>query len=192
MSRDRSVKDQRRIIDVRSSTLTGEAVSRIATKDAQRFWAKADRTGSCWLWRGSINKSTGYGTFTMPKSCMVGGRSVYANQASYAHRFAFELANGPIPDGQSVLHRCDVPACVNPEHLFLGTHRDNMRDAAAKGRLHVPRPFRQTVSNETVSQILTLAATGTKQADIARQFRVSKTFVSLLIRGKRRQYSRSA
>ena len=120
-------------------------MSRIATKDAQRFWAKADRTDSCWLWRGCLNKATGYGSFSNGR-VKRNGRMV--SWPVYAHRFAWILTNGAIPAGQSVLHSCDVPACVNPAHLFIGTQTDNMRDAAAKGRLSVPRPSRRKLTDE--------------------------------------------
>lgn len=63
------------------------------------------------------------------------GRQSVNGRLVYAHRVAWEKANGPIPDGLLVLHRCDNPACVNVDHLFLGTQRDNMRDASRKGRL---------------------------------------------------------
>ena len=103
------------------------------------------------------------------------------------------MANGPIPVGQHVLHACDVPLCVRPDHLFLGTHRQNMEDAARKGRLHVPRPKRQKVSDAEVSQIFTLIASGHTQVYAATRFGVSKGFVSMLVKGKRRQYeSRSS
>lgn len=76
----------------------------------------------CWLWRGSIKPRNGYG-------------HMHAHGKDYnAHRLAYELAKGPIPSGMEVMHSCDVPHCVNPAHLSIGTHLDNMRDAAAKGR----------------------------------------------------------
>lgn len=87
----------------------------------QRFWAKVDRSGDCWLWTGC--GSGGYGQFR------------YKGPMVYAHRVAWEQANGPIPDGLDVLHRCDTPRCVNVGHLFLGTHLDNMTDMVAKGRV---------------------------------------------------------
>lgn len=90
-----------------------------------RFWAKVDRSGgpeACWPWTGA-RAWNGYGQFGD------GG------QIHIASRVAWELSCGPIAEGLHVLHRCDNPPCVNPAHLFLGTHSDNMRDMVAKGRL---------------------------------------------------------
>lgn len=99
-----------------------------------RFWAKVQTNGPvlrpdlgpCWAWTASTIR--GYGQFHLPRDH---GRQ----RTIYAHRFAWELTNGPIPDSLSVLHRCDHPVCVNPNHLFLGTQLDNLADARAKGRL---------------------------------------------------------
>lgn len=89
-----------------------------------RFWSKvADGAeDECWEWQASRG-STGYGQFAMWPRGMV-----------KAHRFAWELTNGAIPPGMFVCHRCDNPLCVNPGHLFLGSHDDNMRDMWTKGR----------------------------------------------------------
>ena len=75
----------------------------------------------CWLWMES-DCGMGYGTFHWR-----GGRTK-------AHRVSYEMYVGHVPNGIHVLHRCDNPACVNPEHLFLGTHQDNMTDKKEKGR----------------------------------------------------------
>ena len=76
----------------------------------------------CWIWTGSTS-SWGYGKIGI------------AGKTIATHRYSWELHNGSIPIGISVLHKCDTPACVNPNHLFLGTQQDNMADASRKGRL---------------------------------------------------------
>ena len=76
----------------------------------------------CWVWKGSTKPRNGYGHF------------VSQGKDWNAHRFSWTLHNGPIPDGMHVLHTCDVPACVNPAHLRLGTHKENMDDMTKKGR----------------------------------------------------------
>lgn len=87
------------------------------------FWHKVnkDAPDGCWLWTASV-KPNGYGHFC------VGGKDYMS------HRWSYELAHGPIPKGMHVLHSCDVPACVNPIHLRLGTHAENMRESASKLR----------------------------------------------------------
>ena len=101
---------------------------------AERFWAKVDKSGECWLWTGWVT-NRGYG-------CLhVCGRDVLA------HRFSFELEFGPFPHEQLGLHHCDNPPCVRPYHLFLGTAADNTADMIAKGRhgmaIHPERVVKQ-------------------------------------------------
>ena len=101
-----------------------------------RFARRLRRDGACIIWTGPLN-TAGYGLFDVGK---IGRRSI----KMLAHRQAWVFAFGAIPDRLCVLHRCDVRACVNPEHLWLGTMSDNMKDALAKGRAFPPhlRPHR--------------------------------------------------
>lgn len=117
-----------------------------------------------------------------------------------AHRFAWEITRGPIPDGLHVLHRCDNPPCCNPDHLFLGTHIDNVADMVAKGRgakgersgarLHperVARGERNGTAKLTAAQVAEIRATPRKvgsQHALALRFGVSDATISMIVNGK--------
>jgi hypothetical protein len=96
---------------------------------ARRFWAKVYKTEGCWFWIAGKNQH-GYGKISRTRKA----------GPERAHRISWELNYGPIPDGLCVLHKCDNPPCVRPEHLFLGTKRDNHDDMVKKGRM-VPPPI---------------------------------------------------
>jgi hypothetical protein len=110
----------------------------------EKFWSRVNKTETCWLWTGRVDVS-GYGVFR------VYGRGVCSIKA---HRYAWELTKGPIPEGLRVLHRCDVRACLNPAHLFIGTDADNMRDKCEKGRQ--PRGEAQGSARLTAEQVIAI------------------------------------
>lgn len=92
-----------------------------------RFWSKVQKGNGCWLWtsaRSGGSHGNAYGFF------WVGGKK----RSEFAHRVSYKLHKGPINDGMCVMHSCDNPLCVNPEHLSIGTNTDNLQDAAKKGR----------------------------------------------------------
>ena len=126
----------------------------------QRFWVKVRKTDTCWLWIGGVT-SAGYGMFWVPPNNVT------------AHRCSWELAYGPIPQGQWVLHRCDVPLCVNPKHLFLGDQTVNMRDMAMKGRY--PRKLTDT-------DVLEIRVSKDAQKEIARVYNITQSTVSKIKR----------
>lgn len=83
----------------------------------QRFWNKVVKSSNCWKWTGAKFRG-GYGNY----------------RGNCAHRFSYELKNGKIPKGLVACHTCDNPICVNPEHIFIGTHAQNVLDKVRKGR----------------------------------------------------------
>jgi hypothetical protein len=111
------------------------------------------------------------------------GRGYGKDGKTYAHRDAWELANGPIPAGMVICHSCDNPLCVNPDHLFLGTQKENMQDAGAKGRL--AKPYRLT-TGQARSVREKYAAGGTTIRAIAGSLGVSYSLIYRAIKLPRR------
>lgn len=155
---------------------------------AERFWekvTKSDDLNGCWLWTGYRNR-TGYGTI---------GPGGQHRSDVLATNVSWELHNGPIPDGLNVLHNCpggDNPACVNPAHLWLGTHADNMADMVAKGRAsHVVRVRgsshpRALLTEEQVREIRRRykGHNNPPQRVLAAEFGVDQTTISSVLHGR--------
>ena len=115
------------------------------------------------MWTSSLSKG-GYGGFSL------NGKTIFAHRASWI------LNKGKIPKGLHVCHKCDRPACVNPEHLFLGTHTENMIDMIRKGRHGY-----SVLSKEKVKEIKRMYTEGEKQVSIAKKFNVSRQLIWSII-----------
>lgn len=130
-----------------------------------RFWSKVKRGHGCWNWMRAINTS-GYGWVAWNKT------------QTAAHRVAWEITNGSIPSGMHVLHHCDNTKCVNPSHLYLGTHTDNMRDRADRRRSN-----HQKLSVRDVSEIRRMRKLGATCQAIADKYGISNSHASCVARG---------
>jgi len=117
----------------------------------ERFVLRSD--SGCWAWGGTTN-NRGYGKIGH----------------LFGHRVSYTIHHGPIPDGMHVLHRCDNPPCTNPEHLFLGTHADNMADAARKGLLDGPPARGQKLTIAQAREIRRLYLAGTPREELSDRF----------------------
>lgn len=135
---------------------------------------RTDPTTGCILWEGRLNPG-GYGRISM----RVGKRRWWM-----AHRIAYELASGPIPDGLLVMHRCDVRNCVNPDHLRLGTQSDNIRDMYAKGRDNCPRGVDRRGAKLNPAKVLAIRADPRIQREIAADYGISQSVVAEVRQGK--------
>jgi ribosome-binding protein aMBF1 (putative translation factor) len=154
--------------------------------DAQEalFWSKVDRTddpNACWEWTEGRN-SCGYGY-------LPGDIARRDNKGVVlAHRYAWELTHGPIPQDRFICHHCDNPACVNPAHLFCGTRSDNMRDMVAKGRYRsARRPDYVPTGDRYVSKNLgdVIEQQGRYQKWVADRIGMSESLMSKVVRGGR-------
>jgi hypothetical protein len=162
--------DSRSVAQPGSALVSGSRGRRFEScrSDHLRFFEKVVISeGGCWLWQASGDRD-GYGIVQ------------WGDRLQRAHRVAYALSYGD-PGASYVLHTCDTPACVNPAHLRLGDHADNMADMVAKGR-HGSLKY----SPETVARVFTLAADGLSHRQIANDTGISKGHVGKLLRGERR------
>lgn len=148
---------------------------------ADRFFAKVEKTPTCWIWKASV-EAGGYGHIG------IGRRGEGMKRC---HRVSWELHIGPVPANLCVLHRCDNRRCVNPEHLFLGTKKDNSRDMAAKGRQvfqlnpeRVARGERQGSAKLTEEQAREIKNSDLRQYEVAKKYGVSLSTVNRLRCGR--------
>ena len=137
---------------------------------SRAFWDNVEKTDGCWWWRAG-KTSRGYGVFY-----------IQPKQPVYAHRYVYQLVTGVDPGDLHVLHECDNPSCVRPEHLFLGTHQDNMADMYAKGRRTPATGERASGARLTwdqVREIRRLLPTVTVSA-LAQQFNVDRHTIRII------------
>ena len=144
--------------------------------DYGRFWSKVSvrEPADCWLWDGSVN-NRGYGEYR------------HDGRKRYAHRVSWAIAHGAMPGaGLCVLHRCDVPRCVNPSHLFIGTQHENIADMHSKGRYRngISRGEKANRSHLTNERVLQIISDTRPQRLVARLHGISQSTVSAIRRRK--------
>jgi hypothetical protein len=142
----------------------------------ERFWGNIIKTDTCWLWMG-CHDGCGYGMI------LVRGTRLKT------HRYSWMLHNGEIPEGMHVCHTCDNPKCVNPAHLFLGTHLDNMRDMISKGRLVAlpgEKNGRAKLTQDDIREIRIMLNSSIKfkKKDIAKQYGITREHLWCIERHK--------
>lgn len=140
--------------------------------DINNFWRKIEKTNDCWLWRANI--------------CRKYGHVKFKGKTYLAHRFMWEINFGKIPQNLFVCHHCDNPICVNPAHLFLGTHTDNMRDMYKKGRGPKRDSQNSGVHKLTWDTVYLIRQShpALSCAELGRQYGVSTSLISLIVRNK--------
>lgn len=146
----------------------------ITSDVVERFWSKVQKGDGCWLW--TAKKVGGYGAIHV----RVGNK----NTMQYAHRIMWQMLFGEIPDGMCVLHTCDNPQCVNPIHLRLGTHQENMADRNQKRRQK--RGGNDSKSRLTDGDALDIKrlANHLSQKEIALKYKISDRTVSSIVTGR--------
>lgn len=155
-------------------------MKRIVGDDLARFESHIDKSGTCWIWTAAKDKH-GYGLMW------------FRGRLDKAYRVSWALHRGDIPQGMSVCHKCDTPSCVNPDHLFIGTQAENLKDMRSKGRQSLVGPNGgQLVGSLHQNSVLTELgviemrrrhAAGEPQASIARSFGVAPVTAHKAIRG---------
>lgn len=133
------------------------------------FWSRVQQGDGCWEWTGKKTPK-GYGCLS------VRGGTTRAN------RFAWEITNGKIPDGLVVCHKCDNPGCVRPDHLWIGTHADNIRDRDAKGRQRVGRNPHTKIEDADLPAVAEMLHGGMTRRQIAAKLGISYNTLKSAVR----------
>jgi predicted XRE-type DNA-binding protein len=141
------------------------------------FWDKVTKNDSCRIWNGCCLKRPN-------NSISYGQLRISHRRRIYSHRMAWELINGPIPEGMEVCHTCDNPVCVNPEHLFLGNHLENMRDAKEKGRMRALSGEDCKFHKLTIDQVREIKKSTLSQRKLANLYGVTQGAISHILVGK--------
>jgi hypothetical protein len=144
-------------------------VDRSSRKRGERFWSKVQKTDGCWSWMAN-RTIDGYGVLRL------------GDKNQRVHRIMWELTYGPIPVGLNVLHHCDNPGCVNPEHLFLGSQKDNGEDMSRKGR--APRGERQGGHKLTEAHVRKIRESTDSERVIARRFNIDRSTAHRVKKGE--------
>ena len=143
--------------------------------DEERFLGRVNKSGDCWEWTGTTT-AYGYGLLSIK------------NKQHYAHRIAYEFSKGPIPKGLHIMHHCDNPACVNPDHLSAVTAKENIRDSVKKNRF----PKGETnghcrLSDNQIIEIRFKRKEGASYNDLAKKYQVGARYISKITRMKSRK-----
>lgn len=129
----------------------------------------------CWEWTGTLNMY-GYGEL---------GNCGRKPRKLTAHRVSWMIHKGLIPQGLLVCHKCDNRRCANPDHLFLGTHKDNTQDALSKGRFHVNGKVSYTdLTPEIIQEIRTRRKNGEKGRELAKEYKISEQSICDIVKGR--------
>lgn len=144
--------------------------------DEERFWHYVDRSGDCWAWKGAVFGQGRYGAF------WVGGKTIGA------HIYSARLAGLEVRPGEFVCHACDNPACVRPNHLFIGEPRDNTKDMLTKSRGRWPRGDAHHLSKLTEADVADIRSMMGKltQKEIAAIYGVDQSHISRIMGGHKR------
>lgn len=145
----------------------------LSERDVARFWTFVRRTEGCWPWTGKVTVRA-----PLPR-----GHFSMRGRPYLASRVAWTIANGPIPEGMFVLHRCDNAVCCNPAHLFLGTRADNSLDMVAKGRQGRPRKLPDDVMRAMLARV----AAGESSTVVAAEAGIRQSTLSNITHGRCRR-----
>ena len=155
-----------------------ESLKKKALNPTDKFWNFVNKTDSCWIWTGPVNNSgNGYGYFTFNKVIF------------YAHRFSYELHKNKISENMCICHKCDNTKCVNPENLWEGTQKSNIKDSFKKNRFH--QAFKEGFSHpnckitlDVIHDIRKLRNQGVSGYEIAKKYNMSNQHVYDIANGK--------